>query len=147
MRAIQRLNSYLEQPDVGFRPWLRGQALDRLAELRRFHLGSAKRDIRREVRLSGEGSAVLLRQLLSNSPSESVIRRETVDGVQEAVKRLRAQDRELLLLRHFEGLSNQETAQILGIEPAAASKRFGRVLLRLNKELIVLGILSPGHET
>ena len=44
MRAIQRLSAFLENQEIEFRPWLRGQALDRIAELRRFHLGSAKRN-------------------------------------------------------------------------------------------------------
>jgi hypothetical protein len=37
-------------------------------------------------------------------------------------------DREILALRHFEGLSNEEAAAELAIEPAAASKRFVRAL-------------------
>ena len=35
-------------------------------------------------------------------------------------------DREVLALRHFEQLTNIEVAQVLGIEPSAASKRYLR---------------------
>ena len=45
-------------------------------------------------------------------------------------------DREVIALRHFEELSSAETAEVLGIEPAAASKRYVRALSRL-KELLV----------
>jgi len=49
-------------------------------------------------------------------------------------------DREILALRHFEMLSNGETAQILGIKKSAASNRYMRALKRLKE--IVAGI--PG---
>lgn len=49
-------------------------------------------------------------------------------------------DQEILLLRSFEGLTNQEAAQVLGIEPVAASRRLGRALLRLRKLLQECGV-------
>lgn len=146
MRAIERLSAYLENQEIEFRLWLRSQALDRIVELRRFHLGSAKRAVHREAKLSRDSSAMLVRRLCGDSPSEQVIRRETIQAVQEAIQRLREGDRELLLLRHFEGLSNNETAQVLGIEPATASKRFGRVLLKLHQQLFLSGVGSPDGE-
>ncbi|MGL4421598.1 MAG: sigma factor-like helix-turn-helix DNA-binding protein [Gemmataceae bacterium] len=48
-------------------------------------------------------------------------------------------DREVLALRHFEELSNAESAQVLGILPAAASKRYVRALARLKDVLVELG--------
>ena len=44
-------------------------------------------------------------------------------------------DREVIALRHFEELSNIETAEVLGIETSAASKRYLRALKRL-KEIL-----------
>ena len=147
LRAHQRLTDYLTRPELEFRLWLRGQALDRMAELRRFHVGAKRRAVHRELQISGDASAMIARQLLGNTPSQSVIRRETVDAVQKAIMSLRAQDRELILLRHFEGLSNQEAAQLLNIEPAAASKRLGRALLTMHQELIMLGVAPPEEKT
>jgi RNA polymerase sigma-70 factor, ECF subfamily len=49
-------------------------------------------------------------------------------------------DHEILLMRTFEGLTNQEVAQVLDIEPDAASKRYGRALLRLRRVLVEGGI-------
>ena len=73
------------------------------------------------------------RQLLGGDrpPSEQARRAELADGVRRALARLDDDDRAILLLRPFEGLSNRQAAEVLGIEPAAASKRFGRALLRL----------------
>jgi RNA polymerase sigma-70 factor (ECF subfamily) len=49
-------------------------------------------------------------------------------------------DREVLALRHFEELSNNETAEILGISKDAASKRHVRALVRLR------GILTEAEK-
>lgn len=44
-------------------------------------------------------------------------------------------DREILALRHFEQLSNAETARVLGIQEPAASKRYLRAARRLKQAL------------
>ena len=44
-------------------------------------------------------------------------------------------DREVLVLRHFEELSNNETAEVLGLQKSAASNRYIRALKRL-KEIL-----------
>ena len=60
--------------------------------------------------------------------------------MRQALLYLPVDDRELLLLRNFEGLSNLEVAELLGLEPAAASKRYGRALLRLRARLVESGL-------
>jgi RNA polymerase sigma-70 factor (ECF subfamily) len=47
-------------------------------------------------------------------------------------------DREVVALRHFEQLTNAETAQVLGLEVSAASKRYVRALQRLKEILAAL---------
>ena len=51
-------------------------------------------------------------------------------------------DREILLLRHAEAVPFDEIACLLGIEPAAARKRFGRALIRLQRGLSDHGLLE-----
>jgi RNA polymerase sigma-70 factor (ECF subfamily) len=53
-------------------------------------------------------------------------------------------DREVLALRHFEQLSNAEAAQVLGLEPSAASKRYVRALQRI-KEILGAVPGEPGE--
>src|SRR5262249_3464434 len=72
------------------------------------------------------------------SPSRAAIRAETQIRVQEALNSMDPLDREVLTLRHFEMLSNDETAQLLGIRKKAASKRFVRALERLQDILTLL---------
>ena len=49
-------------------------------------------------------------------------------------------DREVLLLRHFEGLSNPEVAALLDLTPGTVSKHYGRAVLRLHHLLIESGL-------
>jgi RNA polymerase sigma-70 factor (ECF subfamily) len=69
------------------------------------------------------------------TPSEAVIRGELVHQVHEAIGRLSETDREVLIMRMLEGLSNKDVAQQLGLQPAAVSLRLGRALIRLRKVL------------
>ena len=55
--------------------------------------------------------------------------------LQEALNRMDPVDREVLVLRHFEELSNADTAQVLGLEKTAASNRYIRALKRLKEAL------------
>ena len=55
--------------------------------------------------------------------------------MREALNRMDPMDREVLVLRHFEELSNAEAAQVLGLEKTAASNRYIRALRRLKEAL------------
>jgi RNA polymerase sigma-70 factor, ECF subfamily len=134
LEAVRRLPRMLEQPTMPFRLWLRQLAQDRMLNLRRDHADTARRSVEREVALP-EGSAVELAcQLLASgsTPSQTVSRQELALRVRQGIARLAEADREVLLLRHFEGLSNPEVAALLGLSPGAVSKRYGRAVLRLH---------------
>ena len=45
-------------------------------------------------------------------------------------------DRQLLELRHFDGMGNNECAHVLQIEPKAASIRYVRALQKLQSKLL-----------
>jgi RNA polymerase sigma-70 factor (ECF subfamily) len=82
-------------------------------------------------------SASLAAQLLGKmtSAAQAAIRAEHKLIVQEALNGMDALDREVLVLRHFEHLSNDETALVLGVKKSAASQRYIRALKRL-KEIL-----------
>ena len=65
------------------------------------------------------------------SPSRLMERAEQIAVLEKTLGGMNELDREVIALRHFEELSNIETARILEIEPAAASKRYLRALKRL----------------
>src|SRR5262249_27263536 len=74
----------------------------------------------------------------ATTPTQAVQREEVRARVLAVLEELDEVDREIVALRHFEGLSNREAATELGIEPAAASKRFARALVRLRPALQAL---------
>jgi RNA polymerase sigma-70 factor (ECF subfamily) len=142
LEAARRLDDYFRDAMVPFFLWLRLVVGEQLTNLHRHHLGVQLRDARREVSLyraalPEASSAALAAQLLGQhtSPSEAAMRAERLLRFQEAINRLDPLDREVLSLRHFEQLSRAETAQALGIEEAAAAKRYIRALKRLKDTL------------
>ena len=132
------LADYLQNPGTSLYLWLRLIAARKLQALHRHHLGTHMRAAGREVSLHRgalpqASSVSLAAQLLGRfpSPSEAAVRAELQIHVQEALNRMDPIDREVLALRHFEQLSNVETAQVLGLSAAAASNRFVRALRHL----------------
>jgi RNA polymerase sigma-70 factor (ECF subfamily) len=145
---LNRLPHYQASPDVSFFVWARAVTVQRLIQVHREHLLAQARDAGREVRLGRdatiEASSERMAELMGEvtSPSVAAQRGEVVAMVREALDRLDPLDREVVALRHFEDLSNQEVAAALGIRTAAASKRYVRALERLR---VVLEAL-PGFE-
>jgi RNA polymerase sigma-70 factor (ECF subfamily) len=144
LEASRRLDDYLKQPALPFRLWLRQIAYDRLLMLRRHHVGAARRTVERDLPLPDRSSLVLVQQLVAagSGPSQQLIKREFVRRVREAVNQLPEGDREVLVLRNLEGLSNQEAAQLLHMDPATASRRYGRAVIRLRKILLQSGLME-----
>jgi RNA polymerase sigma-70 factor (ECF subfamily) len=148
--ALQRAPHYFKHPEMPFFVWLRLIAGQRLVDVHRHHLGAKMRNAGQEVSLNlgggpGASSACLAAHLLGNftSPSQAFERIELLGAVEDALNSLDPIDREVLSLRHFEELSNADTAAILGIEKAAASKRYIRALERLKTVLAgVPGLLG-----
>jgi RNA polymerase sigma-70 factor (ECF subfamily) len=137
----QRLPEYVEQKKYPFFLWLRLVTEQRLAQVHRKHLDAAMRNADLEVSLnqtSGQAStAFLASQLVGQftSPSQQGIRAEMQAKLLEVLNTMDPNDREILALRHFEELSNAETAQVLEITTSAASKRYIRALRRLKGAL------------
>ena len=77
------------------------------------------------------------------SASQAAIRAELQTRLQVVLNGMDPLDREVLALRHFEELSNAETAAVLGLQKAAASNRYIRALKRLKE---ILDALPGGFE-
>jgi RNA polymerase sigma-70 factor (ECF subfamily) len=143
--VARRFSEYAAAPAVPFYIWLRSLTGQRLVDLHRHHLRAEMRDAGREVSiyrgaLPTASSASLAQQLLAGltSPTQAAIREEMQLRLQEALNSMDAIDREVVVLRHFEELSNAETAEVLGIETSAASKRYIRAIRRLKAILDVV---------
>ena len=136
MESLRRISDYTDNPAVPFFIWLRQIAWQIIIDLHRRHLGAQKRNVSQEVSLarSGGGSSIsMAAQLVGNltSPSQAAIREERLVKLREALESMDEIDREVLALRHFEELSNNEVAEILELQKTAASNRYVRALKRL----------------
>lgn len=147
VRAAQRLDRFLqEEVPLPFFVWLRLEVTQKLQEIHRFHFSSQQRDVRREASLqaapgSAETSLALAAHLVAQitSPSRLVERAEQIAHLEATLNGMEPLDREVIALRHFEELSNQETAEVLHIDPSAASKRYLRALQRLRQIMLAMG--------
>jgi len=150
LEATERRPEYVRQPDP-MPPflWLRFLTLQRLQLMHRQQLGTRSRDAGRDVSLHAgtvpaASSAALAAQLLGRDtrPSEVAMRAERKRRLLEALESMDPIDREVLVLRHFEQLTNGECARVLGLSESAATKRYLRALRRLKDILSAL----PGGE-
>jgi len=142
MEANRRLREYLADPRMPFHLWLRHIARDRLIDAHRRHRAAARRSVDREQPLVAAGyldqsTMDLAAQLCDRelTPAAAATRHEMERRFQAAIERLDEHDREVILLRHFEQLSNLETAQVLGLTEPAAGMRYLRAVRRLRAML------------
>jgi RNA polymerase sigma-70 factor, ECF subfamily len=130
------------QDRLPFYLWIRLVTGQKLIDVHRHHLGTKMRDAGQEVSLYRGAlpqatSISLAAHLLGKmtSATQAAVRAEHKLLVQEALNSMDPLDREVLVLRHFEQLSNDETALSLGIKKSTASQRYMRALKRL-KEIL-----------
>jgi RNA polymerase sigma-70 factor, ECF subfamily len=142
--ALKRVEHYFSKPGQPFFGWLRLVVGQRIADVHREHL-AGKRDAGRELGNNNADSNCLAARLIghASSPSQAAQRSETFAQLEDALNRMDPLDREVLALRHFEELSNGETAELLGIQTAAASKRYVRALARLKEILESIPGFAP----
>jgi RNA polymerase sigma-70 factor (ECF subfamily) len=143
IKASLRLREYVRDPVLPFHVWLRQIARDLVIDQHRRHRQAARRSLDRERPIaSGTGgagaypdrSSLDLAAMLRDpgpTPAAAALRHELERRFREALERLDPDDREVLMLRHFDGLANGEAARVLGLSDAAAGMRYLRALRRL----------------
>jgi RNA polymerase sigma-70 factor, ECF subfamily len=138
LEASRRLQEYLRKPAMPFHLWLRHIAKDHLIDAHRRHHTAQKRGVDREQPIHRPGwadrsSLELAGQLMDpeRTPASEAIQQELQKRLHEALEQLEDADREVILMRHFEQLGNQEAATALGLTEAAASMRYLRAVRRL----------------
>jgi RNA polymerase sigma-70 factor (ECF subfamily) len=141
IEANRRLRDYLANPVMPFHLWLRQMAKDRLIDAHRRHRQAGRRSMDREQPLAvapaGESSINLAAQLRDQqlTPAAAAAWAELQRRFEAACAQLDEQDREIVLMRHFEHLTNSEAAESLGLSAQAASMRYLRAMRRLRKLL------------
>jgi RNA polymerase sigma-70 factor, ECF subfamily len=139
--ADRRLAGYLRDQPLPFYPWLRGLALERLAQLHRRHVRSQKRSVAREEHSLSALPDDSVRELAArlagrcSSPSSRMRQEDLKRRLGEVLDQMGEHDREVIVLRHLEQLSVREIAAVLGISEGAVKVRHVRALERLRKLL------------
>jgi RNA polymerase sigma-70 factor, ECF subfamily len=138
IEANRRLQDYLKAPSMPFHLWLRHIAKDHIIDAHRRHHQAQKRGVNREQPMhrpawADRSSLDLAAQLLDEdlTPASAAIQQEMQRRLREAIAQLDEDDREVILMRHYELLANQEVASSLGLTEAAASMRYLRAVRKL----------------
>lgn len=133
--AQKRIASFTDEPGHSAYVWLRLVVGQTMIDLYRQHVGAKMRNVGKEVvrhrspTNSGTMSAFFVASI--TSPSQAAARAEFAEQLEQILGSMDDIDREVLVLRHFEEATNNEVAQILGLQPTAASNRYVRALGRL----------------
>lgn len=135
--AGKRLHHYLEDPSQSLYIWLRLVVAQTLVDIHRRHIGVRMRDVRREARSPAASTSSLAFSLVAamTSPSHAAMRSELAIRLHEALEEMDEMDREILVLRHFEELTNNEVSEVLDLKKSATSNRYVRALTRLRGQL------------
>ena len=150
VEANRRLQRYIENPVMPFHLWLRQIAKDRIIDAHRRHRVSAKRSVDREqVLIAPRGydqSSIQLASLLGDprlTPAAAALQQEMAKKVEQAISLLDEKDCEIIVMRHYEHLTNQEIGKVLNLTEPAASMRYLRAIRRLR---VVMQDLSKADE-
>jgi RNA polymerase sigma-70 factor (ECF subfamily) len=123
--------------------WLRGILLNKLRELNHHYFGTEKRDVGREQSLEDSSAGSPLNEALpapGSTPSGTAARGEDQRRLHEALGRLPEHYRQVIVWRHFEGISFVEVGRRLQRSEDAARMLYGRAFEYLQEEL------GQGHE-
>jgi RNA polymerase sigma-70 factor (ECF subfamily) len=138
----RRLTEYLSDPKVSVLVWMRQRVLQKLIDMQREQFRD-KRNVNKEqqaaVHWNSSNTSLSVNAFLAasiTSPSQNLIRNEDVLQLQAAMDSLSEMDREVIALRHFEQLSNQQVAEVLSLSTTAASNRYIRALSRLSDSVV-----------
>jgi RNA polymerase sigma-70 factor, ECF subfamily len=140
LEAHRDFRQFRGQTEAELLAWLRRVLASSLADQLRRHRGTQQRDLRLERQLAAaldRSSQALERGLAAQdtSPSARSERREGARRLAEALERLPADYRDVLLLRHFQGLTFPEIARRLDKTLDGVKNVWLRGLARLRRTL------------
>ncbi|HUG17585.1 MAG TPA: sigma-70 family RNA polymerase sigma factor [Planctomycetaceae bacterium] len=142
IEANRRLDDFIASEGMPFHLWLRQLARDRIIDMHRRHRGAEKRSVDKEQHLQARGfgdrsSLELAAQLRDPelTPAAAALKNELQERFVMALEELSEEDRDIIMMRNFEHLTNTEVAQSLGLSQPAAGMRYLRALQRLRQVL------------
>jgi RNA polymerase sigma-70 factor (ECF subfamily) len=149
LEAVRGLPQFHGGTEAEMLAWLRQVLAHVLAhEIRRYR-GTQQRNVGREASLeqSLAQSATRLRDMMvapGTSPSGQAVRHEQEVLLAEALSRLPADYREVIVLRNLQGLDHEEVARRMGRSAGAVRMLWVRALAQLREEIAKLGRSESG---
>ena len=141
MEAHRRLNEFVQREELPLRVWLYGLAFKQLGHARTKHQIREKRSTKREERFPDRSSLVLAKKLMRHStPSKHAVKREHQRQLSALIQQLGTLDRDILLMRHTEGLSYNDISTVLEISAASARQKYVRALVLLRELCVNAGL-------
>ena len=142
--ALMRDGFFEHEPDVPVYFKLRTILFQTIVDLERRHLAAQKRDAYKEVDVPGRSDDETSANGLDwdmfagtvTAPNSVLAREDRHALLRQAIGELSENDRQIIILRHFDGMDNSDCARVLGIDSKAASIRHVRALERLQKKLV-----------
>ena len=146
--ACQKLDFFEQRPEVPLYCKLRLLVLQQITSMARYHLQSQKRDAGKEIAVAegNQSTARLNWNAFADTATGQFTRLAREDRhalLHQAIDALSETDRQIIELRVFDGMSNSECAEAIGIEQKAASIRYVRALQRLRQLLTQYSEFRP----
>ena len=147
--ACRKTDFMQNRPEIPVYCKLRKLLFQTITDLERKHLQSRKRDAYREQEIadgkdaSSPGADWNLFADTVTGPLTQIARQDRYELLRKTMESLPEQDRVILELRHFDGMSNTECAEALHLTQKNASIRYVRALERLKKQLIEFTEFRP----
>jgi RNA polymerase sigma-70 factor, ECF subfamily len=140
LEAHRSFDSFRGVGEREFAAWLRTILARRIAHLVRRYFRNQGRDVRRELvlDLALEQSSRAIEMgfdAVQLTPSQGAVQREQGILLANALAQLPPDYREVVVLRHFEGLSFIDVAERMGRSLDSVQKLWVRALARLRREL------------
>jgi RNA polymerase sigma-70 factor (ECF subfamily) len=149
LEACRDFRGFQGATEAEFAGWLHRILVNNLARVVERHLLAEKRDVRREVYLADIGAALdrstaRLECVLADpgaSPTSEAQQHEHLLALADALADLTQDHREVIVLRHLEGLSFKEVAERMGRSAGAVRMLWLRAIEQLRARLRARDVL------
>lgn len=145
LEACKRLDYLNDKPEISLLVKLRNIVIQTIVDKERY-FGADKRTPDKEVYDNIDDSQTNLLNRLADSitsPSKKIMRKERAVLIRQIIDELPPQDKEIILMRHFEQIDYIDCAAIMNVSVDAVKMRHYRALKRLTKLVENISELKP----
>ncbi|MBI2336842.1 MAG: sigma-70 family RNA polymerase sigma factor [Deltaproteobacteria bacterium] len=135
IRAVKAFDNFEPKDEAAFLHWISKLVQNEICDLADYH-GAQKRNLHQEIQSKQDSEKD--RSILSNIPADSLYRpsfqlrlKEDVLALEAAMDNLSQVQKEIVIMRQYEGLSFKEIGTELNLSEDAARMQFARAINKL----------------